>query len=203
MVIELPSGGSNCGRHPGAASGKLARRAGAAAMIALVFALSGCAGMIQDWKIRKQAVTDGVDETATAEALVPRLPIIRFDLGEVNPSAEAELELRAAVPDLAEIDPEIFVILVEGHTDATGPAELNQKMARQRAQAVADILIDEGVDPALIEIGGFGPDLPVASNILQDGSDHPSGRRFNRRVEIMVAPRAIAGERASVTASAS
>lgn len=170
--------------------------------VAACLGLSGCAGLMEDWQLRQKAVSAGVDETATAEALVPRLPIVRFDLGETRPSAEAEEELRQAAEMLADLDPTQFVILVEGHTDATGPVDLNYEVAQQRAQSVADILIDEGVDPNLIQLDSFGPDLPVASNQLDDGEDHPRGRRFNRRVEVMIAPREEAGDD-PVTASAS
>ena len=172
-------------------------------VLPLALSLAACGGLIEDWKLREQAVTGGVDETAASEALVPRLPIIRFDLGEVGPSEEAREELRVAAQRLTDIDPETYVVLVEGHSDATGPADLNLRISRQRAQAVADFLMDEGVDPALIQVGAFGPDLPVAANVLEDGSDHPTGRRFNRRVEIMVAPRSVADERGPVTADAS
>jgi len=103
---------------------------------------------------------------------------------------------------LTDLDAETFVVLVEGHTDATGPADINQAIALQRAQSVADILIDEGVSADLISVSSFGSDLPVASNELDDGSDHPTGRRFNRRVEVMIAPRSVLGEREQVTASA-
>lgn len=193
MVCEQPSGKFG---HKVIAGFKTA------AVLTLVLSVGGCIGVIDDWNLRKQAVTDGVDEAARAEALVPRLPIIRFDLGETRPSAAAEAELRSVAGDLTDLNPDDFVVLVEGHTDATGPTDLNERISEQRAQSVADILIEEGVDPDLIKIGSFGPDLPVANNVLEDGSDHPPGRRFNRRVEVMVAPRSATGERDAVTASA-
>ncbi len=175
-----------------------------AAPILLVTALvlSGCSGLFKDWEVQKKALTDGVDQTATQEALVPRLPIIRFDLGETRPSAVAEEELRAVASELIDLDAETFVVLVEGHTDATGPADINEAIALQRAQSVADILIDEGVNPDLISVSSFGSELPVASNELDDGTDHPTGRRFNRRVEVMIAPRTVLDERDQITASA-
>ncbi|MEO1249812.1 MAG: OmpA family protein [Pseudomonadota bacterium] len=170
-------------------------------LLVTVLALSGCAGLFKDWEVQKKALTDGVDQTATQEALVPRLPIIRFELGETRPSPAAEAELRAVSAELMDLDEEVFVVLVEGHTDATGPADINEAIALQRAQSVADILIDEGVNPDLISVSSFGSELPVASNELDDGSDHPTGRRFNRRVEVMIAPRTVLGERDQITAS--
>lgn len=172
-------------------------------LLITALALSGCSGLFKDWEVQKKALTDGVDQTATQEALIPRLPIIRFEMGETRPSEFAEEELRAAAAELMDLDAETFVVLVEGHTDATGPADINKAIALQRAQSVADILIDEGVNPDLIAVNSFGADLPVASNELDDGSDHPTGRRFNRRVEVMIAPRTVLGERDQITASAS
>lgn len=174
----------------------------ASILLVTTLVLGGCSGLFKDWEVRKKALTDGVDQAAREEALVPRLPIVRFDLGETRPSPAAEEELRSVAAELKDLDVEAFVVLVEGHTDATGPADINEAIALQRAQSVADILIDEGVDEDLISVSSFGSDLPVASNELDDGSDHPTGRRFNRRVEVMIAPRSVLGEREQITASA-
>lgn len=172
-----------------------------AGLVVLMFGLSGCVSIIEDYRLRGRSVADGVDQTASVDALAPRFPIIRFELGEMRPSSEAEKELRDAARSISELDPQQYVVLVEGHSDSTGPVDLNRDLSEQRARNVADILLDEGVDPALIEIHGFGPNLPVASNALDDGSDHPAGRRFNRRVEIMVAPRSAAGLRETLAAA--
>lgn len=74
------------------------------------------------------------------------------------------------------------LIRVEGHTDSTGPEEYNMGLSRRRAQAVADLLVQRGVDMSRIQLLGYGESSPVASNATE------SGRRMNRRVEIKVAP---------------
>jgi len=43
-------------------------------------------------------------------------------------------------------------ILVRGHHDATGPLAFNKVLSRQRAEAVANFLISEGVAPEKIQI---------------------------------------------------
>jgi outer membrane protein OmpA-like peptidoglycan-associated protein len=71
-------------------------------------------------------------------------------------------------------------IQVEGHTDATGSAETNQKLSAARAAAVKDFLKSQGVEDSRMASTGFGPSQPVAPN------DTAEGRAKNRRVEIVV-----------------
>ena len=69
---------------------------------------------------------------------------------------------------------------VEGYTDITGPAALNQKLSEERAGTVRDYLAKEGIDSQSMTSVGYGPQYPVASN------DTASGRKLNRRVELVV-----------------
>lgn len=71
-------------------------------------------------------------------------------------------------------------VLIEGHTDSQGSANLNQVLSQKRAEAVRDALIQEGVDAARLTALGVGEDRPVADNASADG------RARNRRVEIIV-----------------
>jgi len=69
---------------------------------------------------------------------------------------------------------------VEGYTDSTGSEQFNQTLSEQRAKAVRDFLIAQGVDPQTITAKGFGEARPVADNSTA------AGRQKNRRVEIIV-----------------
>ncbi len=71
-------------------------------------------------------------------------------------------------------------VLIEGHTDSQGSANLNQVLSQRRAEAVRDALIQDGVDAARLTAVGIGKDRPVADNATADG------RARNRRVEIVV-----------------
>lgn len=71
-------------------------------------------------------------------------------------------------------------ILIEGHADATGSDDLNLRLSRQRADAVADFLKSQGVRANRIDEKGYGEAQPVADN------DTESGRQKNRRVDIAV-----------------
>lgn len=73
-------------------------------------------------------------------------------------------------------------IEVAGHTDSTGSAEHNQKLSQARADAVADILLDNGVIPPRMYVEGFGETHPIAPN------SNAAGRAKNRRVEIQIIP---------------
>jgi outer membrane protein OmpA-like peptidoglycan-associated protein len=69
---------------------------------------------------------------------------------------------------------------VEGHTDDIGSEATNLKLSTERAIAVRDYLIGQGVPAASIEVEGLGPSNPVADNATAEG------RARNRRVEVIV-----------------
>ena len=71
-------------------------------------------------------------------------------------------------------------ITVEGHTDSTGSASLNDGLSLARASAVRDALIARDIPAARIVAEGYGSSRPVASNETQDG------RNQNRRIEFKV-----------------
>jgi OOP family OmpA-OmpF porin len=67
---------------------------------------------------------------------------------------------------------------IQGHTDNTGSYNLNRKLSLERAWAVADYLISQGINASRLEVEGAGPDFPIANNSTK------SGRELNRRVSI-------------------
>ena len=75
-------------------------------------------------------------------------------------------------------------ISIEGHTDNTGTANYNRILSQRRANAVADILVNNGVPPERLYAVGRGENEPVASNLSA------TGRAQNRRVEIVIRPNA-------------
>ena len=70
-------------------------------------------------------------------------------------------------------------VMIEGHTDTTGPAAYNLELSQQRANAVRDFLVQNGIDPSRVIARGQGEAYPVASNETE------AGRQQNRRVEII------------------
>lgn len=67
-----------------------------------------------------------------------------------------------------------------GTTDNTGSRTVNQKLSEERAQAVANYLIGQKVDPVRITTRGLAYDSPIADNSTEEG------RAQNRRVEILI-----------------
>ncbi|GAB3287460.1 OmpA family protein [Pseudidiomarina andamanensis] len=73
-------------------------------------------------------------------------------------------------------------MLVEGHTDSTGDANYNQRLSENRALAVRNHLVGNGVDQRRVTTVGYGETMPVADNSTADG------RQLNRRVELRIVP---------------
>ncbi|MCL1943518.1 MAG: OmpA family protein [Candidatus Azobacteroides sp.] len=71
-------------------------------------------------------------------------------------------------------------VTIYGHTDNTGTRDVNVKLSQQRAQAVADYLIGNGVASSRMTTQGMAYDQPVGDN----GTS--AGRAQNRRVEIYI-----------------
>lgn len=78
-----------------------------------------------------------------------------------------------------------WLIVITGHTDATGSDEQNLRLSRARAAAVHDWIQHMGDIPSnCFAVQGLGASEPVASN------DTEQGRSANRRVEIRLVPEA-------------
>ena len=69
---------------------------------------------------------------------------------------------------------------IDGYTDSKGSVAFNKKLSKARAQAVANMLIANGVDKSRIVVRGFGKDNPICDNKTEEG------RQCNRRVEVVI-----------------
>ena len=69
---------------------------------------------------------------------------------------------------------------IVGHTDSRGSEAYNQRLSEKRAEAVANYLIERGVDPSRITTSGRGESEPRGTNSTE------AGRQLNRRVEIFL-----------------
>ncbi|AHL74729.1 membrane protein [Stutzerimonas stutzeri] len=85
------------------------------------------------------------------------------------------------VAKLVEGDEKTAVVVL-GHADSTGSADVNRDISRQRAGAVAAIFRLSGLKHNRLRIRGLGSDVPRASN------ENEEGRALNRRVEMVLAP---------------
>ncbi len=98
------------------------------------------------------------------------------DKFELKPKSKVELDkLNALLKENAEMKIEIG-----GHTDNQGNAAANQTLSANRALAVRDYLVQNGVSSARLTYKGYGQTKPIASN------DTEEGRQQNRRTEFRV-----------------
>ena len=105
---------------------------------------------------------------------------VLFDSGKatLQPGARTKLKEIAGILDRYPRT----VISITGNTDSRGSDALNDRLSKERAQAVADELVANGVNPARILTFGAGASNPVATNAS------PEGRQQNRRVDLVVKP---------------
>lgn len=71
-------------------------------------------------------------------------------------------------------------IQLNGHTDNTGNENQNLILSTARAKAVAQFLVDQGIDARRLKYKGFGSSQPIADNKTE------AGRSKNRRTEFIV-----------------
>jgi len=71
-----------------------------------------------------------------------------------------------------------YNIEIIGHTDSIGTEVYNMNLSQERANAVQDALINEGVEPIRVKATGRGELEPIESNLLR------KGREANRRIEV-------------------
>ena len=83
---------------------------------------------------------------------------------------------------------EIDHLIIEGHADARGTDAFNDKLSKDRADAVRGYLIDKGVEPDRLEAQGFGSSQPIADNSTREG------REANRRVDFVAVVPSEGGE---------
>ena len=119
----------------------------------------------------------------TARGLIVSMPDVLFAFGKYTLKPEARERLAKisgiilAYPDLK--------LQIEGHTDSIGSDEYNQELSEKRADTVKAYLISNGVSPDSVSAQGFGKADPVADNSTA------SGRKLNRRVDMVVSGQAI------------
>ncbi|AZF06819.1 OmpA family protein [Pseudomonas sp. R5-89-07] len=115
--------------------------------------------------------------TQTDRGLVMTLGDVLFDTGEAELQNSANRTVLKVVQFL-QLNPKRKV-RIEGYTDNTGGERDNLNLSHDRAQSVADLLIDLGIDEKRIEVEGYGDKYPVEANASE------RGRAQNRRVEIV------------------
>lgn len=161
--------------------------------------IHGVTGQAFDWASRFGAVQASIPtnvsletDTLIVNASIDVMEVCRrafenFDAGAINfeessavfrssayPRLQRVITLAATCPDSR--------ISITGHTDASGPESLNQRLSLERARAVGDYLMLGGINANRLLISGRGSATPVADNATR------YGRSLNRRIEIALVP---------------
>ncbi|MDP3854846.1 OmpA family protein [Phenylobacterium sp.] len=104
---------------------------------------------------------------------------VKFPLDQATLSPEAEERIAALAERLKAENRNVYVE-VQGHTDATGTNEYNDKLGADRAEAVRRALNKQGVALNRMSSISYGEEVPVAPN------NDRAGRSANRRVVLVV-----------------
>jgi OOP family OmpA-OmpF porin len=122
---------------------------------------------------------DEADVYRDENQIVIRLKAMHFPVGKSDIPPQNDTLLGKAQKAISIFDnPRV---IVEGHTDATGPDEVNKRLSQMRADAVRDYLIaSHALPPASISAVGYGAERPLASNATS------AGRAINRRIDIII-----------------
>jgi outer membrane protein OmpA-like peptidoglycan-associated protein len=102
--------------------------------------------------------------------------LFKINSAELSEGAKSEL---VKVVTVFNKYPETKVLL-EGHTDDTGPDDYNMRLSQKRAESVADFLVSKGVNNSRLTRKWYGETQPKFPN------DSEANREKNRRVEIGV-----------------
>lgn len=101
---------------------------------------------------------------------------------DLTEAARAELATIIDSPQMNAGGP----IVLRGHTDSAGSDEETLEASRQKAEAIRDFLVENGIAEDRITIIAFGEQNPIAPNAMPDGSPNEEGRATNRRVELTI-----------------
>jgi outer membrane protein OmpA-like peptidoglycan-associated protein len=119
----------------------------------------------------------------SARGLIANMGDVLFETGKFNLRPEARERLAKVSGILLAYSG--LKVAIEGHTDSVGTEDYNLQLSKQRADAVREYLVKEGVQEDVITAIGLGMSQPIAGNESADG------RKKNRRVELVVSGDAI------------
>ena len=130
------------------------------------------------YQLSQEEVAKRYAETLAAQPEPPARFILyfKFDTATLLPDSKTLLDaVMQAYQDRSSID-----VSVVGHTDRSGDRQYNFDLSKKRAEKVAKLLTEMGMDPAVMDITSHGeenPLIPTEDDVLEPR---------NRRVEVTV-----------------
>lgn len=127
------------------------------------------------------AALGALPDPYTAEQLVRALNIliINFESNKFDVPARRYAALQKAAGYIKKLPADVTLEL-GGHTDNVGNAASNQKLSENRANAVKNFLVQNGVNGSILQTRGYGADKPKKDNATD------SGKYMNRRIEYSI-----------------
>ena len=131
-------------------------------------------------KIGLQPIKEQPVETADAPTTSPPIVLrnVLFETGSAELKSESLFELNQLLQLLEKNSS--LKIQINGHTDNVGSDENNLLLSTNRAKAVVDFLIKNGIAASRLSHQGFGETKPIESN------ETDWGRQSNRRTEFVM-----------------
>jgi outer membrane protein OmpA-like peptidoglycan-associated protein len=130
-------------------------------------------------------------ETEIVPKLLPELTAENLEKGEAVRMEQLQFQADSSaidpssVPTLEELyaflyDNPTIVVEIGGHTNGLPEHDYCDRLSAARAKAVADYIVDKGIDAKRIVFKGYGKRQPIATNMT------PEGRKRNQRVEVRI-----------------
>ncbi len=156
--------------------------------LAMIVGATGCAALAPAEKMDQFPVMDvkgerpppGPDKIVLTPSNIAIIDKIQFEVGKAD-LKPVSFPILDDVAKVMKENPQIEEVIVEGHTDSTGGADLNRTLSQGRAESCMKYLTSKGVKGGRLSAKGFGPDRPIADNGTEEG------REANRRVEFVIA----------------
>jgi outer membrane protein OmpA-like peptidoglycan-associated protein len=129
--------------------------------------------------------------TDIAQKILPALTAENLEKGEAVRMEKLQFQAdstdidASSIPTLEELyaflyDNPTIVVEIGGHTNGLPEHDYCDQLSTARAKAVADYIINKGIEPKRIVYKGYGKRQPIATN------QTPEGRRKNQRVEVKI-----------------
>ena len=140
----------------------------------------------RDFVHLKHILEDEVPEVTVEDTIGTQITLhdLHFiaDSSQLLPSERERIGLVAAqIKDV--LSHGEWTIMVDGHTADVNKPTGQLTLSIQRAQAIVNELVDQGIPPSLFTYRGFGGTMPIADNSTD------AGRAANRRVVITLIPK--------------
>jgi OmpA-OmpF porin, OOP family len=124
----------------------------------------------------EKIVVKEVPKIVEVEKMIFPAVAFRFDSAELTDLGKGQVYLAAQrLKEKADL-----TVVIEGHTDAVGNEEYNQKLGQRRAETVIKELAAQGIDSSRVSAVSLGESKPLIDQ------DTQWARAVNRRVEFQV-----------------